>query len=161
MPESINFQLATLTSMRFRMILLLLACMAAAAIAGIVRHAPHDVRAQVREHELAFAATMAARDFDGFAALLANEAVFMSGADALRGKAQVMRGWRRHYDGEQAPFSWEPDQVEVVDSGTLAYTSGPVRGADGRQIGRFNSVWRLEAPGKWRIVFDRGCDCAN
>lgn len=26
----------------------------------------------------------------------------------------------------EAPFSWEPAQVEVLDSGTLALSSGPV-----------------------------------
>lgn len=154
-----NLQLSTFTSMRFRLILLLLACMAAAAIAGIVRHTAHDAHTTVREHELALAASMAARDFGSFKALLADEVIFMAGADALRGKAQVIGGWRRHFDGAQAPFSWQPDQIEVVESGTLAYTSGPLRGPDGRPIGRFNAVWRLDAPGQWRIVFNRGCDC--
>jgi hypothetical protein len=34
--------------------------------------------------------------------------------------------------------------------------------AKGKLFARFNSVWRLEAPGKWHIVFDKGqdlCDC--
>jgi hypothetical protein len=66
------------------------------------------------------------------------------------------------YIKPEAPFSWEPDQVEVLDSGTLAHSSGPVYDPKGKIIARFNSVWRLEAPGKWRIVFDKGtdvCDC--
>jgi hypothetical protein len=32
----------------------------------------------------------------------------------------------------------------------------------GKVFARFYSVWRLEAPGVWRIVFDDGytvCDC--
>jgi ketosteroid isomerase-like protein len=31
-----------------------------------------------------------------------------------------------------------------------------VRDPDGKVIGRFNSVWRQEAPGVWRVVFDKG-----
>jgi hypothetical protein len=49
-----------------------------------------------------------------------------------------------------------------VDSGTLAYSGGPVYDASGKRVGRFNSIWRLEAPGRWKIVFDRGeqpCQC--
>jgi hypothetical protein len=23
-------------------------------------------------------------------------------------------------------------------------------------IARFNSIWRLEAPGRWRVIFDNG-----
>ena len=37
--------------------------------------------------------------------------------------------------------------------------SGPwrrVRDPDGKVIGRFNSIWRQEAPGRWRVVFDKG-----
>jgi hypothetical protein len=52
--------------------------------------------------------------------------------------------------------------VEVVDSGTLAYSGGPVYDPSGKVVGRFNSIWRLEAPGTWRVVFDRGspvCNC--
>jgi hypothetical protein len=56
----------------------------------------------------------------------------------------------------QPPFSWEPDQVEVTSDGLLAHSTGPVRDAAGRPIARFNSVWRPEAPGVWRIVFDKG-----
>lgn len=56
------------------------------------------------------------------------------------------------------PFSWEPDVVEVLESGTLALSSGPVLDPAGKLIGRFNSIWRREAPGVWRIVFDRGSE---
>ena len=46
--------------------------------------------------------------------------------------------------------------IEPKDSGTLATTSGPVRNPKGEVTGRFNSVWRLESDGRWRVVFDRG-----
>ncbi|WP_229425011.1 hypothetical protein [Massilia sp. Se16.2.3] len=78
-----------------------------------------------------------------------------------RGKEAVAVAWRPYFDKPDAPFSWEPDQVEVLDSGTLAFSSGPVRDPSGKQVGRFNSVWRLEGPGTWRVVFDRGCDCGR
>jgi hypothetical protein len=55
-----------------------------------------------------------------------------------------------------APFSWEPDEVEPLPSGTLAHSSGPVRDASGKPVARFNSIWRLEAPGVWRVIFDKG-----
>ncbi len=44
----------------------------------------------------------------------------------------------------------------MLGDGTLALSTGPVRDAAGRTIARFNSIWRLEAPGVWRIVFDKG-----
>jgi ketosteroid isomerase-like protein len=47
--------------------------------------------------------------------------------------------------------------VEVLDSGTLALSAGPVRDPKGQQIGTFNSIWRREADGSWKIIFDKGC----
>jgi hypothetical protein len=54
--------------------------------------------------------------------------------------------------------------VEVLDSGDLALSSGPVRDASGKLIATFTSIWRREAPATWRIVFDKGnpvCPCAE
>ena len=116
-----------------------------------------DLIAQVRSAERAFARTMAVRDREAFASHVAVEAVFFGGQGVLRGRAAVVAGWTRFFDGEKAPFSWEPDTVEVLESGALALTSGPVRDPEGRQIGTFNSIWRREADGRWRVVFDKGC----
>jgi len=121
-----------------------------------------ELKQQVADAERAFAATMAKRDHQAFTSFLADEAIFYSGPKVLRGKDTVAAEWKAFYEKADAPFSWEPDQVEVLDSGTLAHSSGPVRDPQGKVTGRFNSVWRQEAPGKWRIVFDKGeriCDC--
>ncbi len=111
---------------------------------------------QVADTERAFAHTMAARDQAAFTSYLAAEAVFFSGDKVVRGSKQVAKAWATYFVGPQAPFSWEPQRVEVLGSGTLALSSGPVNDPQGRLIGTFNSIWRLEAPGKWRIVFDKG-----
>jgi ketosteroid isomerase-like protein len=126
------------------------------ALAGAARPSHADLKQQVLEAERAFAATMKARDHAAFMRFLDKEAVFFSGATVLRGREAIARAWHPYYVGDQPPFSWAPDNVEVVDSGTLAYSGGPVYDPSGRRIGRFNSIWRLEAPGKWKVVFDRG-----
>ena len=114
---------------------------------------------RVADAERAFAATMAKRDLKGFATHVSQEAIFMGSADAprvLRGRAAIVEGWKQYFDGPAAPFSWEPDIVEVLDSGSMALTSGPVHDPSGKLIGRFNSIWRLEPDGQWRVLFDRG-----
>jgi ketosteroid isomerase-like protein len=119
---------------------------------------------QVRRAEIAFAKTMADRDHAAFRTFLADEAVFVSTSRVLRGAKEVAAGWKQFFEGAQAPFSWEPDQVQVLDSGTLALSSGPVRDPSGKRIGTFNSIWRREPDGKWKIVIDHGCppcDCAG
>lgn len=113
-------------------------------------------REQVAATERAFAKTMADRDLKGFGSFLSEEAVFFSGPGPLRGKQAVIAAWTRFYAQPQAPFSWEPMTVAVLDSGTLALSSGPVHDAQGKLVGCFSSIWRQEAPGVWKIVFDRG-----
>lgn len=119
--------------------------------------------AQVFATERAFAATMQARNHAAFSGFLSEEAIFFSAAKTLRGKQEVSAAWRRFFDKAAAPFSWEPETVEVLNSGTLALSSGPVRNPQGKVVAHFTSIWRLESPGIWRIVFDKGndvCDCA-
>ena len=115
---------------------------------------------EVRRTERAFAKTMADRDHAAFASFLADDTIFL-GRTTLRGKAAVAAAWKRFYDGPRAPFAWEPDRVEVNDAGTLAVSTGPVRGPDGAKTGQFNSIWRREPGGQWKIVFDHGCDCGE
>jgi len=120
------------------------------------------LREQVFATERAFAKTMADRDFTAFTSFLSDEALFFSGPTPLRGKDQVAARWKRFFDSKEAPFSWEPATVDVLDSGTLALSTGPVRDPQGKQFATFTSVWRLEAPGTWRIILDKGedyCDC--
>lgn len=118
--------------------------------------APETTRQQVFAAERAFARSMADRDLPAFAGHVSEEAIFFDGAGVLRGKPEVMATWSRFFQGKTAPFSWEPDRVEVLPSGTLALSTGLVRDPDGKVIGRFNSVWRREAAGAWRVVFDKG-----
>jgi len=120
-----------------------------------------SLAAQVREREQAFARTMADRDHAAFAGFVSEEALFFGSKKVLRGRAAVSEGWKGLYEGKDAPFSWEPEQVEVLDSGTLALSTGPVRDPQGKTIGTFQSIWRREADGQWRVVFDKGCPPCN
>lgn len=121
-----------------------------------------QLKDEVRKTEIAFAKTMADRDHAAFVSFLADEAVFF-GRAALRGKARVAEAWKPFYQTKDAPFSWVPQNVEVLDSGALGMSSGPVFDPTGKRSGTFNSVWRREKDGTWKIIFDKGCppcDCA-
>ena len=65
--------------------------------------------------------------------------------------------WKPLFDSPQAPFSWQPEAVAVLDSGDLGLSSGPIFDPEGKRVGTFNSVWRRNEDGSWRVVFDRGC----
>ncbi len=132
-----------------------LAALLATTAAGAETNA--GLREQVRARERAFAKTMIDRAHAAFQAFLADEAVFFGPTGPVRGKAAVAADWKPLFAPPAAPFSWEPETVEVLDSGTLAISSGPVKRPDGTRSGTFNSIWRLEKDGVWRVVFDKGC----
>lgn len=116
-----------------------------------------ELTKQVEAAERGFAQSMAARDFKTFTTFIADEAIFFGDADkVLRGKAQVLEVWKGYFEKPAAPFSWSPERVEVLESGTLALSTGPVFDGEGKKFAAFNSIWRLEPDGHWRVIFDKG-----
>lgn len=147
----------------------LLAGAAAGLLGGMGRvnagsqSAGRPLKEVVMDAERSFADAFAKRDVAAFASHLSAEAVFFSSPDGtrvLRGKNAIADGWKRMIESPKPPFSWAPETAEVLDSGTLAMTTGPVRDESGKVTSRFTSVWRLEPDGRWRVIFDRGCPCA-
>lgn len=135
------------------------ALIAAAALVGACVAMPptaETARAEVFAAERAFARSMAERDLAAFARHVADDTLFFGGGQVLRGKAAVLEGWKAFFAGPAAPFSWEPDQVEVLASGQLALSTGQVRNLKGEVIARFNSIWQRQADGRWLVVFDKG-----
>ncbi len=117
----------------------------------------------VRQAELAFAGAVAANDPEKFAAMLDADAVFV-GATVTRGKSAIVVGWTIFFGPDRPEFVWKPEIVELSGDGTLGMTRGPWtmkgRGPDGKPFERsgvFNSIWRKQPDGSWKIVFDMGC----
>ena len=125
-------------------------------LSGCVTNPPSANRAdEVRATEGAFARTMADRDFGAFQQFLSKDAVFFGDHSVAHGADEVSVVWKPLFAAATAPFSWAPDKVEVLASGDLALSTGPVY-VGGKLVGRFSSIWRREAHGEWRIVFDKG-----
>jgi len=85
-----------------------------------------SAKEQVTATERAFAKTMADRHQPAFARFLSTQAVFFSGEKPTRGKSRIVERWLNYFKDPKAPFSWEPATVEVLESGNLALSSGPV-----------------------------------
>ena len=58
-------------------------------------------------------------------------------------KFGLIKGARRVVDLGIAPGGWSQVAIKKV-------------GPSGKVIARFNSIWRREAPGVWKVVFDKG-----
>jgi ketosteroid isomerase-like protein len=119
---------------------------------------------EVRQAELAFAASVMENRPERFAAMLADDAVFVGGGGVTRGREAIVEAWRGYF-GENRPwFEWHPEVVELSADGSLGLTRGPwtirtkdEKGAPVELEGLFNSVWRRQADGSWRVLFDAGC----
>jgi ketosteroid isomerase-like protein len=116
-----------------------------------------DLKRQVFAAESSFAASMAERNLAAFASHVSPEAIFFGDTTVMRGKEEVLARWRGFFTDANAPFSWKPEVIEVLSSGRLALSSGPVFDPKGKKVGSFNSIWRREQDGRWKIIFDKGC----
>jgi ketosteroid isomerase-like protein len=143
--------------MRFAWIPIMAVALGAVVAGSAAAKTPAELAQEVRAAEKAFAKSMADRKLDAFATHVSTEALFFGGRGVLRGRDSVVAGWKRFFEGDGAPFSWDPETVEVLESGTLGLSSGPVLDPTGKRIGTFQSIWRLEPDGHWRVVFDKGC----
>jgi ketosteroid isomerase-like protein len=124
----------------------------------LLAQAPHaTLKRQVFVAESSFAASMAERSLAAFASYVSPEAIFFGDTTVMRGKEEVLARWRGFFTEPGAPFSWKPDVIEVLSSGNLALSSGPVFDPKGQKVGSFSSIWRRERDGKWKIIFDKGC----
>jgi ketosteroid isomerase-like protein len=126
------------------------------AFASGAQHSLDARRAEVFAVERAFARSMAERDFAAFGRYVNEDSVFFSGSTALRGRAAVLAAWQPFFTEPAAPFSWDPDQVEVLESGDLALSTGLVKNAEGVVTARFTSIWQRQPDGRWLVVFDKG-----
>ena len=117
----------------------------------------------LRAAELAFAASVAAKDLEAFERALEDDAIFAAGA-VLQGKQAILAGWAGFFTAEAPRLEWHPETVVVRPDGLLGISQGPytltMAGPDGKEIvqqGRFISVWQRQDDGDWKILFDSGC----
>jgi uncharacterized protein (TIGR02246 family) len=123
-----------------------------------------DTADQVRCREIGFSRSAEVRDAEAFATFIDEDARFVGGS-VRRGPTAVVESWGPFFAEDGPEIAWRPQFVEVLEDGTLALTRGPYRmvttGEDGTRKeywGTFNSVWRKQADGSWKIVFDAGSD---
>jgi ketosteroid isomerase-like protein len=142
-----------------KLILVLLVLGSASAIAD-----PAD---EVRCREISFSKSIESRDMEAFRSFLDDDARFV-GNRIRRGPDEITEAWRT-YEPEDGPsLKWRPQIIEVLEDGKLALSRGPYRytqkndaGEEVDYWGTFNSVWRLQDDGSWKVVFDAGSPAAE
>lgn len=130
-----------------------------------------DLTQTLEAAELSFAASVAAKDLEAFAAHIDDQAIFIAG-QVLNGKAAILDGWSGFFAAGAPRMEWHPETVVVRPDGMLGVSQGPYTltmenpdGTESTQRGLFNSIWKRQQEGGWKIIFDSGCppcpECAS
>ncbi|MGB5379256.1 YybH family protein [Muriicola sp.] len=92
----------------------------------------------------------------------AEDAVLMRNNSLIIGKTAIVQQFEdQKSTGNSPSLSWKPDFVDVSSSGDLGYTYGTFvytsqdsTGQTNNIEGVFHTVWKRQADGSWRFVWD-------
>ena len=97
-----------------------------------------------------------------FLAFAADDAVLMRNNALIIGKKAIKANFANQgFEARNISLTWEPDYVDVSSSGDLGYTYGKFIyttkdsvGKSNKNKGVFHTVWKRQADGKWKFVWD-------
>jgi len=119
---------------------------------------------QIVKSDAAFAQSVADKNREKFLSLIADVTTFNGGtANELHGRDAVMKAWGDFFAPDGPTLSWTPTKGEVIGAGDVGYTTGQsvLRQKDpsGKVVerrGQYVTIWRKQADGSWKVVFDTG-----
>lgn len=104
----------------------------------------------------------------GYLSYYADDAVEVpDGAPILQGKESIART-TGFLDNKQNHLTWTPVGAGISTSGDLGYTYGNCEfrstGKGGKPVvayGKYNTIWRKQRDGAWKVVLDMGNSSRN
>ena len=97
-----------------------------------------------------------------FMTYAAEDAVLMRKNSLIIGKIAIHENFKNQSENSnEVSLEWEPDFVDVSKSGDLGYTYGTYTytvtdsvGKTNTKQGVFHTVWKRQANGEWKFVWD-------
>jgi ketosteroid isomerase-like protein len=96
-----------------------------------------------------------------FTTFAADDAVLLRNNSLIKGKEEFKASFAKRFSSGNVSLSWAPDFVDVSASGDLGYTYGKYvftstdsLGNSTSNEGIFHTVWKRQADGKWKFVWD-------
>jgi ketosteroid isomerase-like protein len=120
-------------------------------------------KSEIVETEKAFAEMAKTEGIPkAFVTYAAEDAVLMRNNTLISGRDAIKNSFGNQDPGAgNVELAWEPDFVDVSGSGDLGYTYGKYTysvtdssGAVKLDSGIFHTVWKRQANGNWRFVWD-------
>lgn len=97
---------------------------------------------------------------EAFYHFAAEDAVIMRNHKIFKGKAEI----KKYFDSSEMTdieLKWKPDYIDVSASGDMAYTYGKFSFSAKDKAGKllksdgiFHTVWKRQADGQWKYVWD-------
>lgn len=111
-----------------------------------------------------FAAITQKEGVDGWVKYFAEDGVMApSKGDIIKGKEAIRKAMSTSFGTNGYSLMWEPEYAEVSEDGSLGYTYGRYlrtsldeAGNAVSGTGRYNSIWKRQIDGNYRIVLDIG-----
>ena len=119
---------------------------------------------QIMQADRDFAKSVTERNRETFLGFIAEATTFNGGTPGeIHGRDAVLKEWDAFFDPKGPSLTWAPQHGEVIGAGDVGYTVGrslfKQTGADGKvteRAGEYLTVWRRQADGSWKVVFDTG-----
>ena len=119
-------------------------------------------RAALMDADRAFARDSGEKGSDAWLDWFAEDGLVVTAEGPLaEGREAVRRLTAGFLDNPDLAFSWEPERAEVAAGGDMGWTIGHYRAelkrADGPpavRTGRYMTVWKRTADGRWRVAAD-------
>ncbi|HSW49033.1 MAG TPA: DUF4440 domain-containing protein [Bryobacteraceae bacterium] len=116
------------------------------------------------EADRAFAQATAQRRLEGFTSFLAEDVTSIRpNSPIIKGRDGLAARWKQLLNDPALSITWEPVEAMISEGGDLGYTVGGYvvsRSSDsGRRqaaSGKYVTVWKKQAGGAWKVVFDSG-----
>ena len=140
------------------------AALLAACAAKSTSPDPAAVRASLIAADEAFAAATAARGLEGWMAAFDSAGIQMEpDVPFTPGIAAVRAAMAPVFADSTFRLTWQPTMAFASASGDLGYTLGTWQsrryndaGAGQISTGKYVTIWRKQADGAWKVVFDGG-----
>jgi len=114
--------------------------------------------AAIRQQDDAWLKAIGARQLDATVSYYGDGAVLLApNAPIARTKDEIRQYWSQFFASIPAgiPFSYGTTQVEVANSGDMAYAVGfYIVGSPPIEKGKYVEVWKKQANGSWKAIVD-------